>query len=162
MNNRLKNRTNNKAAFKAIGAALLAGSAAMLTPAALGAKDADDTEYTGRIVDEGMNRSQVQMTAHELMDRIGPRLSNSPNMRRAEAWAVAEMEALGLSSVHKEGFEFGRGWELISSDARMIFPRPLELTATAVAWTPGTEGRIEAEIIVAPMSKPEHFEAYRG
>jgi len=104
----------------------------------------------------------VQQCAHELLDQIGQRLTNSPNMRRAEAWATAEMQALGLDNVHKQGFEFGRGWEMMSSDVRMVAPRALELSAIPVAWTPGTNGTIEAEIIVAPISEVAHFEAYRG
>lgn len=123
---------------------------------------AQDDADNARIIDEGMNRSQVQQSAHELLDQIGQRLTNSSNMRRAEAWAIAEMQALGLDDVHKEGFEFGRGWEMISSNVHMIAPRPLELTATPVAWTPGTNGVIEAEIIVAPISEEAHFDAYRG
>ena len=63
-----------------------------------------------KIRDEGMNRSQVMSTAHELVDGIGARLSNSTSMRRAEDWAVAKMLGYGLSNVRKEGFEFGRGW----------------------------------------------------
>ncbi len=145
----------NKIRFVLAGAAL----AYAMHPIIAGAQDAADT---ARIIDEGMNRSQVQQSAHELLDQIGQRLTNSPNMRRAEAWAVAEMQALGLDNVHKEGFEFGRGWEMISSDVHMIAPRPLELSATPVAWTPGTNGTIEAEIIVAPISEVAHFDAYRG
>ena len=140
---------------------LLAGAALCYAgqSASLLAQDAADT---ARIIDEGMNRSQVQQSAHELLDQIGQRLTNSPNMRLAEAWATAEMQALGLDNVHKEGFEFGRGWEMMSSDVRMVAPRALELSAIPVAWTPGTNGTIEAEIIVAPISEVAHFEAYRG
>jgi hypothetical protein len=123
---------------------------------------AQDEEAVAAVIDEGLARSQAQMTAHELMDRIGPRLTNSPGMRRAEAWALAEMEEIGLAEVHREGFEFGRGWELVRSEVWMLTPRPLELTATPLAWTPGTGGRIEGEVVVAPMSKREHFDAYRG
>lgn len=114
------------------------------------------------IVDEGMNHSQLPIVAHELFDRIGHRLTNSPNMRRAENWAIAKMQDYGLQSIHKEGFEFGRGWEMVDAEVDMLAPRPLELTATAVAWTPGTNGAIDAEIVVAPMSHPGHFDAYRG
>ena len=123
---------------------------------------AQDDEAVAAVIDEGLARSQAQMTAHELMDKIGPRLTNSPGMRRAEDWAIAQMQALGLANVHKEGFEFGRGWELVRSEVWMLTPRPTELTATPLAWTPGTGGRIEGPVVVAPMSKREHFEAYRG
>jgi carboxypeptidase Q len=113
------------------------------------------------IVEEGTQRSNIPMQAHDLLDRIGARLTNSPSMRRAEDWAVQQFGALGLTA-RKEGFHFGRGWEMIGSDVRMIAPRPLELTAMPVTWTPPTNGTIEAEVVVAPMDNPSHFAAYRG
>jgi carboxypeptidase Q len=57
---------------------------------------AQDEEAVAAVIDEGLARSQAQMTAHELMDKIGPRLTNSPGMRRAEDWAITQMQALGL------------------------------------------------------------------
>ena len=89
---------------------------------------------TARIIDEGMNRSQVMLTASELMDGIGPRLTNSTNMRKAEAWAVAKFQSYGLSNVHKEAFDFGRGWDLLGSSVRMVSPREIQLVAIPVAW----------------------------
>ncbi len=129
------------------------------SPIGLSAQSSGDI---AEIMDEGLNRSEIQQTAHELVDGIGPRLTNSTNMRKAEDWAVEKLRALGLQNVRKEGFEFGRGWEMISSDVQMLGPRPLELTAIPVAWTPSTNGPIEAEIIVAPISEEAHFDAYRG
>ncbi len=138
-------------------AALFAAAALVAAPAM--AQDAGDS---GRVIDEGMNRSTIQLTASDLLDRIGPRLTNSPNMRIAEKWAVDEMNKLGLANVHKEGFEFGPGWEANDFRVRMTTPRPLTLTAVPIAWTPGTQGTLEAPIVVAPMDKVEHFAAYHG
>jgi len=140
-------------------ASALAIGVALSNPVASVAREPDTT---ARIIDEGLARSEIQAMAHELLDQIGPRLTNSTNMRKAEAWAVQKMKDLGLENVRKEGFEFGYGWDYISSDVRMIAPRPIELTAIPIAWTPSTNGTVEAEIIVAPMAKTEHFEAYRG
>lgn len=109
-----------------------------------------------------MNRSQVMMTAHELMDGIGPRLTNSTNIHRAEDWAIAKFQGYGLANVHREAFDFGRGWDLIDSSVRMLSPRPIQLTAIPVAWTPPTNGTITAPIIVAPIEKKADFAAYRG
>ena len=117
---------------------------------------------TARIIDEGMNRSQVMLTASELMDGIGPRLTNSRNARRAQAWAIDKMQKSGLTNVHREGFDFGRGWDLIDASATMITPRRLKMTTIPVAWTPGTNGPVRAAIVVAPMNKVEHFAAWRG
>ena len=94
-----------------------------ITP--LGASEADEHAELHR---EGLEYSQAPQIAHELVDEIGARLTNSTNARVAEDWAVEKMKELGLTNVRKEGFEFGRGWDFISSEVRMVSPRPLELS----------------------------------
>src|SRR3546814_18038433 len=44
----------------------------------------------------------------------------------------------------------------------MMTPRPLALTAIPVAWTPPTNGAVSAPVIVAPMTKEEHFAEWKG
>ena len=58
---------------------LLASAALVAAPASAVTSD------TARIIDEGMNRSQIMLNAHELFDNIGPRLTNSTNMRKAQS-----------------------------------------------------------------------------
>jgi carboxypeptidase Q len=115
-----------------------------------------------RVIDQGLNHSEVMQTAEHLMDQIGPRLTNSPQMRQAEAWTQSRYKAWGLKNIHKEGFEFGRGWSIVSSSARMTAPRPIQLTAIPVAWTPSTNGTVSAQVVVAPMKRERDFEAWRG
>lgn len=45
-----------------------------------------------RIKDEGMNRSQVMATLSYLTDVIGPRLTASPNLKRANEWTRDKMK----------------------------------------------------------------------
>src|SRR3546814_8886883 len=73
-------------------------------------------------------------TAQYLSDMIGARLTNSPAMRKAEDWTQSRFRDWGLN-VHKEGFEFGRGWWIERSQVRMTTPRPIELTAIPIAWS---------------------------
>ena len=115
-----------------------------------------------RIIDEGLNRSQVMLTASEMMDGIGPRLTGSPNMTRAEDWAIGKFQSYGLSNIHREPFLFGRGWEIISSSAVMVTPRRVQMTAIPMAWSPPTDGTIRGEVIVATMTKREHYAAWHG
>ena len=137
---------------------LLAGAAVALSIASLAAAQSENS----RIIDEGMNHSHVMLTASELMDGIGPRLTNSHNLRKAEDWALDKFRSYGLTNVHREPFVFGRGWNFTTSSARMIEPRPIDMVEIPVAWTPGTNGVIRAPIVVAPMSKVEHFAAWHG
>jgi hypothetical protein len=136
---------------------------ALLLATAAPALAAPDLAMVGRITDEGMNRGEVVETAAFLTDRIGPRLTNSPGMRAAEAWTAGKFTAWGLTNVHKEGFDFGRGWSIDSASVTMVAPRRMALRALPVAWTPATPaGGITAPVVVAPMSKPRHFAEWAG
>lgn len=142
---------------------LAAAALAIAVPAAAKTTEgAPATADTARIIDQGINHSQVMVTAEYMDDVIGPRLTNSPNMRKAEAWTQEMFRQWGLTNVHKEGFEFGRGWWIERSSVRMLTPRPIQLTAIPVAWTPPTNGPLSAPIIVAPITKEADFAKWKG
>ena len=44
----------------------------------------------------------------------------------------------------------------------MTAPRPLDLRAIPVAWTPGTNGVIRGEVILAPIASAGDFDKWRG
>ena len=138
---------------------LFVASVVLLAAFPAGAQQVDDLN---RIIDQGLNHSQVMQTAEHLMDSIGARLTNSPQMRKAEAWTQSQFRSWGLKNVRKDGFVFGRGWSITSSSVRMTAPRVMQLTAIPVAWTPATSGTITAQIVVAPMKRERDFEAWRG
>ncbi|WP_292071849.1 M20/M25/M40 family metallo-hydrolase [Brevundimonas sp. UBA7534] len=139
--------------------AFVSAAALLATPVA--AQSVDRVAVNG-IIDQGLNHSQVMQTAAWLTDRIGGRMTNSPQMRQAEAWTQQQFRDWGLSNVRAEGFEFGRGWEVVRASARMTAPRALKLRAIPVAWTPGTNGTISAGVFVAPISEVEDFDKWRG
>jgi len=139
-------------------ASLLAVSASLPT---LAAPDGDSAAIA-RIIDEGMNRSEAMTTASALMDRIGARLTNSENHRKAESWAMEQLCKQGLANVHAEPFEFGLGWNLDSHSLTMVSPRVLPMTGIPVAWSPPTSVTVRAAIVIAPMAREEHFAEWKG
>lgn len=139
-----------------------AGLLASATPITAQAAPDGDSAAIARIIDEGMNRSEAMTTASALMDRIGPRLTNSENHRKAESWAMELMRKQGLANIHVEPFDFGLGWNLDSYSVAMVSPRMLPLTAIPVAWSPATTGTLRAPIVIAPMSREEHFAEWKG
>jgi hypothetical protein len=140
---------------------LLAGTAALPLAVPAAAQPVDRATIN-RIMDEAFNRSEIMETAAYLTDRIGGRLTNSPQMRQAERWTQERFRAFGLSNVRAEPFEFGRGWSIASHSSRMTGPRTLTLRSIPVAWTPPTNGTISAGIVVAPMTEVDHFARWRG
>jgi len=143
--------------FASAGAASAAGAAA-----GAGAGAGVDPQTINQIADQGFNHGQVMETAGYLADRIGGRMTNSPAMRQAERWTQERYRAWGLSNVRTQGFDFGRGWWIESSSVRMTQPRPLQLRAIPVAWTPPTAGPVSGPVVVAPLRSPRDFAAWRG
>lgn len=146
-------------------AALLSATALALTAVPLAtpavAQSPDLVAING-IIDQGLNHSQVMQTAAYLTDRIGGRMTNSPQMRQAETWTAQQFRDWGLTNVRADPFDFGRGWSVVRSSARMIEPRALDLRAIPIAWTPGTNGVVSGEVVVAPMMTAGDFAKYRG
>jgi hypothetical protein len=93
-----------------------------------------------RIRDEGMNRSKVLETLSHLTDVIGPRLTGSPNMKRANEWTRDQLTKWGLKNSHLESWgPFGRGWVLKDFSAVVIEPEAIPLIAYPKAWSPRSE-----------------------
>jgi carboxypeptidase Q len=143
---------------------LTVGSSAciLLTVACYAAAPPAEVATANRIADAAFNHGQVVDIAAYLADQIGGRMTNSPAMRQAERWTKAEFTSWGLKDVRAEGFDFGRGWWIESAQMRMTAPRALELRGIPVAWTPATNGALNATVIVAPMISDKDFADWKG
>jgi carboxypeptidase Q len=76
-----------------------------------------------RIRDEGLPHSHVMEYASGLMDGIGPRLTGSPNLKRANEWTRDQLSAMGCTNAHLEDWgEFGMGWRQLNTWVRMSAP----------------------------------------
>src|SRR5947207_2378374 len=94
----------------------------------LAAQTSDDV--VAKIKDEGLNRSQVMQTLSYLTDVIGPRLTGSPNLKRANEWTRDTMTKWGLQNAHLEAWgPFGRGWVLKDFSAEVIAPQTIPVIA---------------------------------
>jgi hypothetical protein len=125
------------------------------------AKDPNDP--IERIKDEGMNRSQVMQTLSYLTDVIGPRLTASPNMKRANEWTRERLASWGLQNSHLESWgPFGRGWTLKTFSAQVTEPQAIPLIAYPKAWSPGLKGTLNAEVVYLNVKTEAELEAYKG
>ncbi|MDT4895072.1 MAG: carboxypeptidase [Acidobacteriota bacterium] len=116
-----------------------------------------------RIKDEGMNRSQVMQTLSYLSDVIGPRLTNSPSMKRANEWTRQRLADWGLQNAHLEAWgPFGRGWTLKSFSAEVTEPQAIPLIAYPKAWSTGTKGTLTANVVYVNAKTEAELENYKG
>jgi hypothetical protein len=123
----------------------------------------DPNDPVARIKDEGMNRSQVMQTLSYLSDVIGPRLTNSPGMKRANEWTRDQMTKWGMQNAHLEPWgPFGRGWTLKRFSAEVIEPLNVPLIAYPKAWSPGTNGTLNAEVVYVDATDEAGLAKYKG
>jgi carboxypeptidase Q len=122
-----------------------------------------DLEMIGRIRYEGFRNSKIMEIASGLMDGIGPRLTGSPNVKRANEWTRDQLTSFGLANAHLESWgPFGRGWSNEYVNVRMTSPDTAPLIAYAKAWTPGTTGAVKAKCIRVKIEDKKDFDKYRG
>lgn len=121
-----------------------------------------DLEVINQIRDEGFTHSEVVDILRHLSDEIGPRLTGSPGMKAANDWTLSKFQEWGLQNGYLDPFEFGRGWTVEKSLVTMTAPRQAQLYAFPLSWTIGTEGVIEAPVILAVISSEADFEKYKG
>ena len=122
-----------------------------------------DLEVISKIRYEGFRNSKVMELASGLMDGIGPRLTGSPNAKRANEWTRDELTSFGLANAHLESWgPFGRGWANQFISVRMITPETAPFIAYAKAWTPGTNGVIHAKCVRVKIDDKKDFDKYRG
>jgi hypothetical protein len=116
-----------------------------------------------RIRDEGMNRSQVMATLSYLTDVIGPRLTGSPNLKRANEWTRDRMAGWGMANAQVEPWgTFGRGWSLKRFSAQVIEPQAIPLTAWPKAWTPGFDKPVSGEVVHLEAATEGELEKHKG
>ncbi|HEY1404306.1 MAG TPA: M20/M25/M40 family metallo-hydrolase [Pyrinomonadaceae bacterium] len=132
-------------------------------PAAAPTQTPDPNDPVARIRDEAMNRSQVMQTLGYLSDVIGPRLTNSPGMKRANEWTRDQMTKWGMQNAHLEAWgPFGRGWTLKRFSAEVVEPLTIPLIAYPKAWSPGTNGTLSGEVVHVDAPDAASLEKYRG
>ncbi|MGB8260985.1 MAG: M20/M25/M40 family metallo-hydrolase [Terracidiphilus sp.] len=116
-----------------------------------------------RIRDEGLNHSHVMEFASALTDGIGPRLTGSPNLKKANEWTRDTLTKIGLENAHLEDWgEFGLGWEQLNTWARMVTPDTAVLIAQATPWSPSTPGPVTAEVVYVSIQNEKDFDLYKG
>ena len=122
-----------------------------------------DLNMYQRIRDEGLNHSHVMEFATALMDGIGPRLTGSPNLTKANEWTRDTLTKIGLENAHLEDWgEFGLGWQQLNTWARMVTPDTAVLIVQATPWSPSTNGPVTGDVVFVNIQDDKDFDQYKG
>ena len=120
-----------------------------------------DTAGTAAIVRQATEHSEVMKNLEYLGDVIGPRLTGSLAMRRANDWTAERFKSYGLTTAI-EPWDFGVTWERGPVFARLLAPFQRGVTAHSWAWTAGTDGKpLAGPVVLVNVSSPESVAVYR-
>ncbi len=136
--------------------------ALLLLASPLAAQTTVDTTGAGALIAQAMDHSAVMATLEHLTDVIGPRLSGSPAMRKANDWTAERFRAYGLTAA-LEPYTFGVTWHRGPATMRILVPFERAVTAHSWAWTVGTGGRrVAGSVVGTDLTTPDSLAAYKS
>jgi carboxypeptidase Q len=105
-------------------------------------------EPAARLIGEAVGSTFAWQRLAELTDSIGNRISGSPALDRAIAWAVTEMKRDGLENVHTEKVMVPR-WVRGAESAEILEPAAHQMVMLGLGDSVGTPAEgITAEVLV--------------
>lgn len=107
----------------------------------VGLSQTSGVELVTKVADYEKSNSQLLTTLEALTDWLGPRLTGSENLRKANQWTADRMKEWGLRNVRLEEWTLPTGWERGPLIARLISPVRRDISAAAMAWTPNCKIR---------------------
>jgi carboxypeptidase Q len=126
-------------------------------------QDKEGVDVSARIRDAALNHSQIMDMVGYLTDVVGPRLTGSPNLMRAEQYSRDKLREWGLANARLEAWgPFGRGWSVEDFSAKILPPGFTPLIAYPKAWSPGTNGAIRGEVIFLDVRNAADLDRYKG
>ena len=123
-----------------------------------------DTAIISKIKSEGLNHSKVMDVLSMLTDVHGPRLTNSPQHKKAAEYAKSTLDSWGLQNVVIDQWdeEFGRGWQLKKFNLQTVEPSAFQVISHPKAWSPGVKGTVTTEAVYLEVKDEADLEKYKG
>ncbi|HKB02402.1 MAG TPA: M20/M25/M40 family metallo-hydrolase [Gemmataceae bacterium] len=151
-------RPHPRAAFAAVCVL-----AAALSARAQDTADKAALELDARLIEDATKTSEIMKNLGYLSDVIGPRLTGSANLKRANEWGAEVMKKYGLSNVHLEPWEIPVGWERGTATMKLIDPdNGRSLTVASAGWSPGTNGKVVGPVVILDARNKTDLEKYKG
>ncbi|MGB9906015.1 MAG: M28 family peptidase [Candidatus Saccharicenans sp.] len=120
-------------------------------------------ETIARIREEGLQHSQVMDIAGYIVDVLGARLTNSEAMKKAQLWAAAKMQEMGLENVVVEPYmDYGVTWDNQYFSLHLLEPDYQPMTGFPLAHTPGTKRRIICPVVIGDIKLKSQMSQLKG
>jgi carboxypeptidase Q len=108
------------------------------------------------------DKSELKSDLQYLADRIGPRLTGSPQVDQASHWTMERFKVAGLANAHLESWTIANNWTRGQATGQVIAPAHHTLTLETAGWSAGTKGALRGPVIGIDVEKPEDLQQYKG
>ena len=116
-----------------------------------------------KVIADAQKGAEVMANLTHLADIIGPRLTGSAALKKANDWAADKMKAYSLVNVHHEPWLLPEGWERGTATGRLLEPdNGRGLTLASYGWHPGTNGKVQGDVAIVLATKSADLAAYKG
>ncbi len=122
----------------------------------------DPDSPRARLVAEIHGTRQHLKDLEYLSDTFGPRLTTSPNLRRAQAWIQEKLHAYGATNVHEEAYAFGLPWTRGPEGGQLLGENPRPIPMQQMAWTQATPGTVKGTLVVVDARTMEELQRWKG
>src|SRR6266436_1315447 len=108
------------------------------------------------------DQEQLRADLSYLADRIGPRLTGSPQLEQASHWTMEQFKALGLENAHLEPWTIANRWTRGPATGHLITPTEHVLTLASAGWSPSTNGVVRGTVVGVGVQKLDDLQKYHG
>jgi carboxypeptidase Q len=115
-----------------------------------------------KILAEIHDHSEAMENLEHLSDAIGPRLTGSPQLKRANDWTAEMFRKYGLTNVHLEAWQIAHSWTRGTAHARIVSPAEHPLTIASAGWSPGTQGTARGPLVFFDARTKADFAKFQG
>ncbi len=130
--------------------------------AALTESSGETKAVTQAILEEIDKRSELMANLEYLCDMIGPRLTGSPNLVKANHWTKSKFEQYGLANAHVEPWMIEKSWTRGEAKGRVLVPVEQRLLLESAGWSPSTMGPKRGPVVHVKAESTEQLAPYKG
>jgi carboxypeptidase Q len=117
---------------------------------------------TQAILEEIDKHSELMANIEYLCDMIGPRLTGSPGLNKANHWTRDKFRQYGLSNAHVEPWMIERAWTRGEAKGRVVVPVEQRILLESAGWSPSTKGSQRGPVIHVKAQSADELSPYKG
>ena len=132
------------------------------TTAATPEPGGESRAVTQAILEEVDKHSELMANIEYLCDMIGPRLTGSPGLNKANHWTRDRFRQYGLANAHLEPWTIERAWTRGETKGRVVVPVEQRILLESAGWSPSTKGPIRGPVVHLKAESTDELSAYKG